>query len=66
MLGEIEIWLAADELIKVHGAQAVEAADQRVDEMLDQNDSQGAYIWAWIMVACGGLLGSNGQSTAIH
>ena len=45
MLPEIDIWRAANLLIKQHGDGAELVAAQRADELLDRGDVEGVHVW---------------------
>lgn len=51
MTEEIDIWRAANLLVKRHGADAVIVAAQRADELLSQGDTDGQRIWKRIGAA---------------
>jgi hypothetical protein len=51
MTEEIDIWRAADLLVKRHGADAAIVAAQRADELLDRGDLDGERIWRRIVAA---------------
>jgi hypothetical protein len=45
MISEIDIWRAANLLIKQYGSEAELVAAQRVDEMLTRGDLEGRDVW---------------------
>ena len=47
-MNDIDIWRAADLLLKQHGGDAELVAEQRSDALLDQGDPAGSS--AWILV----------------
>ncbi|HEV2161192.1 MAG TPA: hypothetical protein VGR52_03000 [Stellaceae bacterium] len=51
MTEEIDIWRAADLLVKRHGADAETVVAQRADELLAQGDLDGVRIWKRIVSA---------------
>lgn len=51
MTEEIDIWRAANLLVKRHGPDAEVAAAQRADELLAQGDVEGQRIWKRIVAA---------------
>ncbi|HEV2100952.1 MAG TPA: hypothetical protein VGR45_18745 [Stellaceae bacterium] len=51
MVPEVDIWRAANLLIHQHGADAVFAAAQRADLMLDRRDGEGWVLWLRIRQA---------------
>ena len=51
MTEEIDIWRAANLLVKRHGSDAEIAAAQRADELLAQGDTDGQRIWKRILAA---------------
>lgn len=46
-----EIWITANEMIKVYGDEAAARAAVRVGILLAQNDEEGAAIWRRVVVA---------------
>ncbi len=55
MVEEIEIWRAANQLVKRHGEDAGFEAAKRVDAMLEAGDPDGAAVWNHILRAVEGL-----------
>jgi hypothetical protein len=51
MVPEIDVWRAANLLIRQHGARAASKATQRAGQMLDRGDSDGWPVWARIRLA---------------
>ena len=51
MTEEIDIWRAADLLVKRHGDDAEITAAQRADERLAEGDLDGQMIWKRILAA---------------
>lgn len=51
MTEEIDIWRAADLLVKRHGDDAAMVAAQRADELLARGDIDGQRIWKRILAA---------------
>jgi len=51
MIPEIDIWRAANLLIRKHGADAELEAARRADLMLDRGDDEGRLLWARIRLA---------------
>lgn len=51
MTDEIDIWRAAHQLVKRHGADAETAAAQRADELLAEGDVDGQRVWKRILAA---------------
>lgn len=51
MTEDIDIWRAAQLLVKRHGADAAMIAAQRADELLAQGDLEGQRIWKRIVGA---------------
>lgn len=49
----IDSYRAAKILIDKHGAEASKAAGQRVQELLDVGDEEGASVWADLLLAIG-------------
>ena len=45
MIPDIDIWRAANLLIKEHGDEAEIVAACRADEMLDRDDRDGQLVW---------------------
>jgi hypothetical protein len=64
VISEIDIWRAANLLIRKHGANAELEAAKRADVMLDRGDEDGRLVWWRIRRAiedlqappCGGLV----------
>jgi len=52
---EIDIWRAADLLLKQHGPDAEIVAAQRADEMLDRGEIEGQRVWLRIRRAVAAL-----------
>ena len=52
---EIDIWRAADRMIKLHGDRAATEAAARADVMLAQDNSDGFRIWQRIVTRIGDL-----------
>ena len=48
MISEIDIWRAANLLIRKHGANAELEAAKRADLMLDRGDDEGRLLWSRI------------------
>jgi hypothetical protein len=48
MVSHLDIWRAANLLIRKHGANAELEAAKRADLMLDRADSEGQHLWARI------------------
>jgi hypothetical protein len=48
MVPEIDIWRAANLLIRKHGANAELEAAKRADLMLDRGDDDGRLLWSRI------------------
>ena len=46
MIPEIDIWRAANLLIRKHGSDAELEAARRADLMLDRGDDEGRLLWA--------------------
>lgn len=51
MISDLDLWRAADILVKRHGADAETVAAQRADELLAQGDVDGQRIWKRIVAA---------------
>jgi hypothetical protein len=47
-VSDLDIWRAANLLIRKHGANAEFEAAQRADLMLDRGDDEGRLVWARI------------------
>lgn len=45
MMSELDIWRAANLLIKQHGADAEIEAARKADLMLDRGDREGQRVW---------------------
>jgi hypothetical protein len=48
MVSDLDIWRAANLLIRKHGANAELEAAKRADLMLDRGDDEGKHLWARI------------------
>jgi hypothetical protein len=55
MISDIDIWRAANLLIRQHGADAELAAAQRADLMLERGDLEGQTVWKRIRQAIADL-----------
>jgi hypothetical protein len=55
MVSDLDIWRAANLLIRRHGANAEREAARRADLMLDRGDDDGRLLWARIRRAIDGL-----------
>jgi hypothetical protein len=64
VIPDIDIWRAANLLIRQHGAGAAYEANLRAGPMLDRRDSDGWQVWARIRLAIEGLQAS--QSGRAH
>lgn len=51
MVSEIDIWRAANLLIKQHGESAASYAERHADEMLRRGDVDGSAVWCRIFAA---------------
>ena len=51
MTDDLEIWRAANLVIKHHGEDAWFHASTRADELLDEGELEGAAVWRKILVA---------------
>jgi hypothetical protein len=51
MISELDIWRAANLLIKQHGADAEIEATRKADLMLDRGDRDGQRVWLRIRQA---------------
>lgn len=51
MIPEIDMWRAANLLVKRHGRDAAIVAGQRADECLSAGDTEGQRIWKHIVEA---------------
>ena len=57
MISDLDIWRAANLLIRKHGADAELEAAKRADLMLDRGDDEGQLLWRRIKRAIGALQG---------
>ena len=55
MIDDVDIWRAADLLIKRHGDDAGMIAAQRADELLNHRDLEGYAIWRCILASVSDL-----------
>lgn len=51
MISDLDVWRAADLLIKLHGDDAAIVAAKRADELLASGDIEGQNVWKRIMRA---------------
>jgi len=58
MISDIDIWRAANLMVKRHGKNAPIRANEQTDEMLKSGDRDGKAIWLRIVQACEELLRS--------
>ncbi len=56
MVGDRDIWRAADLLTKRHGSRAASIATERANEMLKEGDAEGLAVWRRIAEATEELL----------
>ncbi len=56
MLSDLDLWRAANVMIKRYGDDAATEAAKRADELFDQGDVDGCATWRRIMEAVEGLL----------
>jgi hypothetical protein len=56
VISDLDIFRAADLLVKRHGADAPIVAAQRADELFDEGDLDGVAVWKRITRAVGELL----------
>ena len=67
MTSDLDIYRAANELIKQHGDKAPIHAAMRADELLEAGDLDGKAVWVRIMKAIGELLSEKQtDGAAIH
>jgi hypothetical protein len=50
-IDDIDVWRAANILVKQHGENAALVAAQRADELLAQGDIEGEIVWKQITAA---------------
>ena len=55
MVSNLDIWRAANLLIREHGAHAELEAARHQDLMLERGDDDGRLVWAWIRCAIDAL-----------
>ena len=55
-MDKLDIFRAANELVKHHGADAPIHAAMRADELLDAGDLEGQAVWKRILAAVDALL----------
>lgn len=51
MISDVDVWRAANLLLRQHGTDAALAAAQRADEMLAKGDVEGQLVWKRILAA---------------
>lgn len=61
-MDERDVWRAADQMIKLHGADAAVKAAQRADAMLELGDVEGFQAWKRIVSAINRLEGDRPQA----
>ena len=67
MLTEIEIYRAANQLIKRHGEDAEFEAGRLADAMLEKGDLEGQRVWKRVLKAIGELRRQEpGAGEAVH
>lgn len=67
MIDDLNIYRAANELIKQHGDDAPIRAAQRADAMLDKGDLDGLAVWKRILAAVDELLAKERpEGEAVH
>jgi hypothetical protein len=44
-IADVDIWRAADQMVRLYGEGALWRATMRADALLDQGDSQGFFAW---------------------
>ena len=52
---EIDVWRAADQMIRLYGEDAAIQAGLRADKLLDQGDVDGFHVWKRVAAAIGDL-----------
>jgi hypothetical protein len=55
MIADLDVWRAANLLIRQHGPDAEIEAARKADLMLDRGDRDGEVLWMLIMRATGSL-----------
>lgn len=55
-IADLDIWRAANILIKQHGAESAIIAAQRADALLEAGDMEGQRVWKRIAAACAEML----------
>ena len=68
MIVEIDVWRAAQQLVRRYGETAWFEAVRRADAMLDKGDVDGAAVWRRIVKAVEALQdrAPPGEGTAVH
>ena len=51
MVSQKDIYISAQLLLKQHGENAEEVAEQKMQKLMDQDDAKGAGVWLSIMSA---------------
>ena len=51
MIAELDIWRAAEQMRKLHGADAAIHAAVRADKLMDQSDIEGFTMWKRVVAA---------------
>ena len=65
MIPEIDIWRAANLMLKRYGDKALEESATRADELAAAGDGNGAAVWRRITAAVG-QLANNTPSGPVH
>jgi hypothetical protein len=50
-MDELDVWRAADQMIKLHGKDAAVKAALRADALLDLGDVEGFHTWKRVVIA---------------
>jgi len=65
-MDDLDIWRAANEMIKLYGADAQFKAALRADKLLDLGDSEGFSVWKRVATAIGDLTNGHSSGDTLH
>lgn len=65
-MDDLDVWRAANEMIKFFGADAQFKAALRADKLLDLGDSEGFNAWKRVATAIGNLTNGRSPGDTLH